>query len=124
MAKMSPEVQKAVEECGPGLIATASSTGKPNVSPKGSFQVLDDEHVIFAEIHSPGTLANLKENPQIAIICFDPATRSGCRISGRSEIVDSGPLFDQFSQAFADRNMVVNHVIKIAVDESSVINVG
>ena len=116
---MSPEVQKAVDECKPGLIATASKTGKPNVSPKGSLQVLDDEHLIFADIRSPGTYANLKENPQIAIICFDPATRSGCRISGRTEIFETGPLFDQLTQAYAARNMVVKHVIKVAVEDSS-----
>lgn len=118
MAKMSPEVQKAVDECKPGIIATASLAGKPNVSAKGSLQVLDDENVIFADIKSPGTLANLKANPQVAIFCFDPTTRSGCRISGKAEIFDSGPLLDQFSQAYAARNMTVKHVVKVAVDDS------
>lgn len=118
MTKMSEEVKKAVAECKPGLIATASKTGKPNVSAKGSLRVLDDEHLVFADILSPGTLANLKENPQVAVICLDPATRSGCRVSGRPEIFDSGPLFDQFHQEYAARKMAVKHVVKIAVDDS------
>jgi len=118
MAKMSQEVKKAVAECKPGLIATASQTGKPNVSAKGSLRVLDDEHLVFAEIMSPGTLANLKVNPQIAIICLDPTTRSGCRVFGRSEILDSGPLFDQISQEYAAKKTTVNHVVKIMVEDS------
>lgn len=118
MTKMSEEVKKAVAECKPGLIATASKAGKPNVSAKGSLRVLDDEHLVFADIMSPGTLANLKENPQIAVICLDPVTRSGCRVSGRPEIVDSGPLFDQFHEEYAVRKMAVKHVVKIAVDDS------
>ncbi|MCX7171604.1 MAG: pyridoxamine 5'-phosphate oxidase family protein [Proteobacteria bacterium] len=118
MAKMSAEVKKAVAECKPGMIATASKTGKPNVSAKGSLRVLDDEHLIFANIMSPGTLANLQENHQIAIICLDPATRSGCRVSGRSEIFDAGPLFDQMSQEYAAKRMVVRHVVKVAVEDS------
>ena len=116
---MSPEVQKAVAECNPGFIATASKAGKPNVSAKGSLQVLDDEHLLFADVRSPGTIANLKENSQIAIFCFDPATRSGCRISGRAELFDNGPLYDKLSEAFAARNMQVKHAVKIAVDDSS-----
>lgn len=118
MAKMSQEVLKAVAEIKPGLIATASRTGKPNVSAKGSLRVLDDEHLIFANIRSPGTLANLQENPQISIICLDPATRSGCRVFGRSEIFSAGPLFDQISQEYASKKMTVKQVIKVAVEDS------
>lgn len=118
MAKMSEEVKKAVAECKPGMIATASKTGKPNVSAKGSLRVIDDEHVAFAVVRSPQTLANLRENSQIAIICFDPATRKGCRIAGKSEIIDSGPLFDRFSAESAQRKTVVNQVVKIVVEDS------
>lgn len=118
MAKMSEEVKKAVAAVKPGLIATASKTGKPNVSAKGSLCVLDDEHVAFALIKSPQTLANLRENAQVAIICLDPKTRSGCRISGKSELLDKGPLFDQISQEYAQRKLEVNHVVKVAVADS------
>ncbi len=118
MAIMSQEVQKAVAEIKPSLIATSSRTGKPNVSAKGSLRVLDDEHLIFANIMSPGTLANLQENPQIAVICLDPATRSGCRVFGKSEILDAGPLFEQMSQEYAAKRMAVKQVVRIAVEEA------
>ncbi|MEW6033807.1 MAG: pyridoxamine 5'-phosphate oxidase family protein [Chloroflexota bacterium] len=119
MARMSEEVKKAVTECKPGLVATASKTGKPNVSAKGSLRVLDEEHVVFADIMSPKTTANLRENPQVAVICIDPPSRSGCRISGKAEILTSGPLFDQLSQEYAARKMKVKNVVKVAVEESS-----
>ncbi len=98
MAKLSEEVKKVISEVRPALVATASKDGKPNVSPKGSFQVVDDEHIAFAEIASPRTIANLRENPQVAAIVFDPATRKGCRVWGRAEILDSGDLFDKISE--------------------------
>jgi predicted pyridoxine 5'-phosphate oxidase superfamily flavin-nucleotide-binding protein len=118
MARMSEEVRKAVAENRPGLIATSSRSGKPNVSAKGSLRVLDDEHVAFAIIKSPGTLANLRENPQVAIICLDPATKSGCRIFGTSEIVEAGPLFDQLGNEYAQRKMTVNQVVKVTVEDA------
>jgi len=118
MAKLSDEAKKAIAELGPALIATASKDGKPNVSAKGSFRVLDDEHVIFADMASPRTMANLKENPQLSAILFDRSTRKGCRIWGKAvEISDSGDLFDSVSAEYAPRGMKVKHVVKVAVDE-------
>ena len=106
-----------IADHGPALIATASKQGKPNVSIKGSFRVLDDEHVVFADIASPRTMANLSENPQLAAIVFDPATRKGCRIWGKAEIVDSGDLFDSMSAAFAAKKMEVKHLVKVTVED-------
>ena len=117
MAKLTEEAKKIIAERGPALIATASKEGKPNVSVKGSFRVLDDEHIVFADIASPRTMANLQENPQLAAIVFDPAARKGCRIWGRAEIVDSGALFDSMSVEFAAMKMKVKHLVKVAVEE-------
>ena len=117
MAKLSKEAKKIIAEFGPALIATASKEGKPNVSPKGSFRVLDDEHVIFANIASPRTMANLKENPQLTAIMLDRSSRKGCRVWGRAEILDSGEMFDKLSAEFAKQNMKIKNVVKVAVDE-------
>ena len=118
MTKLSEDVKKAIGDIRPAFIATASKDGKPNVSAKGSFQVLDDEHVAFAEVASPRTLANIKENPQVAAIVLDPATRKGCRIWGKAEIVDSGEQFDAVSARLGKMGAKVNHLVKIAVEEA------
>jgi predicted pyridoxine 5'-phosphate oxidase superfamily flavin-nucleotide-binding protein len=115
--KMSPEIQQAVAECGPALVATASKSGKPDVSAKGSFRVLDDEHVMFADVASPQTIANLTENPQVSAICLKD--RHGVRIWGKAEILTEGDLFDQMAQAMAARQMTVKHLVKIAVEEAT-----
>jgi len=118
MAKLSEEAKKIISEVMPALVATAGKDGKPNVSPKGSFYVLDDEHVAFAEIASPRTLANLQENPQLSAIVFDPATRKGCRIWGTAEILDSGDLFDAIAAKYSGMGMKVRHLVKVAVEEA------
>lgn len=118
MSKMSEEVKKAVAESGAGIVATADKSGKPNVSAKGSLRVLDDEHLIFADVRSPRTIANLKENPQVAVLCLNGATRKGCRVWGTAEVLTSGELFDKMGKELAARNLKVNHVVKIAVKES------
>lgn len=120
MAKLTEEAKKAISEFGPALIATANKNGKPNVSVKGSFRVLDDEHVVFTDIASPRTIANLRENPQLSAIVFNTSTRKGCRILGKAEILDSGKLFDSISAEAAARGMKVKHIVKVAVDEVAI----
>ena len=118
MAKLSEEAKKAIGELGPSVVATANKDGKPNVSLKGSFRVLDDEHILFADIASPRTTANLRENPQLSAIVFDAANRKGCRVWGKAvEILDSGNLFDTISAEYSTKGMKVKHVVKVKVDE-------
>ena len=120
MAKLTEEARTAIAEGRPGLIATASKSGKPNVSAKGSFRVLDDETVVFADIASPRTVANIRENPQVAVYCLNRETRKGCRIWGTGTVLDSGPVFDEVSAPMAKMNMTVKHVVTIAVEEFEV----
>lgn len=117
MAKLSEDAKALIKDIHPGFIATASLSGRPNVSPKGSLRVLDDEHVVFADIHSPNTIANLSENPQVAAMVFDPATRHGCRVWGAAEILSSGELFDQINTELLKRNMLVKHIVVVSVAE-------
>ena len=117
MAKLSEEAKKIINEVHPGLVATADRDGKPNVSAKGSFRVLDNEHVVFSDVASPRTIANLQENPQLAAIVFDPATRHGCRIWGTAEILESGDIFDAAAAQLSSRGITVNHVVRVAVED-------
>ena len=78
-----------------GYVATVCPDGTPNLSPKGTTQVWDDDHLVFADIRSPGTLANLRRNPAVEINVVDPMARKGYRFKGHGEIVDAGPRFDE-----------------------------
>ncbi|MEE8419230.1 MAG: pyridoxamine 5'-phosphate oxidase family protein [Dehalococcoidales bacterium] len=116
MGTLTEEAKTLIGEIHPALVATASKDGKPNVSAKGSLRVLDDEHVIFSDMNSPRTIANLKENPLVSIICLD-ANRRSVRIWGHAVVLNSGPEFDAAVEAMAARNMKPNNVVKVKVDE-------
>lgn len=117
MGLLSTNVKEIIAEVRPSIVATASKKGRPNVSAKGSLRLLDDNHLVFADMSSPRTTANLKENPQISVLVFHPKTMKGCRIWGKGEVLDSGDLFDKISKEYAERNIKVNNVIKITVEE-------
>jgi uncharacterized protein len=118
MVKLNEEAKKAIETVRPCLVATSSVTGKPNVSAKGSVQVLDDEHVTFVDVASPRTIKNLRQNPQVSIICLDYPTRKGCRVWGKAEVLSSGDLFVKVAAVMqARRNQKVDNVVKVTVEE-------
>ena len=118
MVKLTEEVKMVIGTIRPAFVATASKAGKPNVSAKGSLRVIDDEHVVFADINSPRTIANIKENPQVALICLDSATRKGCRIWGTGEIINSGAIFDQTAAELVKRNMKLKNLVRVTVEKA------
>ncbi len=123
MAKLSEEVKEIIGEFGAVSIATASKEGIPHVGPRGTFRilpdvrVLDDEHVIFVNMGRHRDEANLKENPQLFAVIMHRSSLKGCRIWGRTEILESGALFDAIKAEFAPRGVEVYAVVKVTVEE-------
>lgn len=100
-------------------VATVTEDGKPNLSPKGSLKVLDDEHLAFADIMSPVTMRNLRANPHIEVNLVDPFLRRGYRFKGRCEIHQDGEVFDSVANELWNREgrqYPVNAVVRIKVE--------
>ena len=78
-----------------GYVATVSIDDTPNLSPKGTIMVLDELHIVFANIQSPKTVENLKHNSSIEVNVVDPFSRKGYRFKGTAEVISSGDKFDK-----------------------------
>ena len=65
----TPDMRVVVLEQRLGDHPTVSPDGLPNLSPKGTTTILDDEHLIFVHINSPQTIANLRASPAIETNC-------------------------------------------------------
>ena len=87
-------MKRVVQEQRIGYIATVCPDGTPNLSPKATMKVWDDDHLIFADIASPGTMANLRLNPAIEINMVDVFLRKGYRFKGTASVIATGPQFD------------------------------
>ena len=90
--KLDADMQRVVREQSLGFVATVCPDGTPNLSPKGTTTVWDDEHLVFLHLHSPGTVANLAANPSIEINVVDPIVRKGYRFKGEAEVLTSGEV--------------------------------
>ena len=85
-----------------GFVATITPDGRPAVSPKGTFLVLDDETIAFGEIRSPGTLANLRQRPEVEVNFIDQWKRKGVRVRGPVRIIGPGDEFDELIGKWRD----------------------
>jgi hypothetical protein len=81
-------------EYGTCFVATVSPDGKPNLSPKGTLDVLDDDHLVFCDIRSPNTRRNLEANPNIEINVVDLMSRKGYRFKGRAQVIREGDMYE------------------------------
>lgn len=116
------KIPKVVADFIPGKlawVATATKGGVPNVTPKGSLRVLDDEHVLFADLFSLKTRSNLAENPKVAVTVVDQATFSGYQLKGTAQMISSGPLYEEVSAQVKARMPALpppSYIVKIAVE--------
>jgi predicted pyridoxine 5'-phosphate oxidase superfamily flavin-nucleotide-binding protein len=115
-------IPKHVQEFLPGKlawVATASRDGMPNATPKGTLKLLDEHHVLFADLFSLKTRRNLEENKKVAVTVVDTTTGKGYQIKGTAEILDSGQLFDETAEqlkASPKQLPPMHHLVKITVE--------
>src|SRR5512142_1172003 len=126
MGVLTPHMKRVVEEQRLGFVATVCADGTPNLSPKGTTAVWDDEHLVFANIRSANTLANLRRNPAVEVNVVDPFVRKGYRFKGNAAILEAGPDSDRAvafyrsggSRGSAIREIVIIHVVSAQAIDS------
>ena len=102
-AKLTADMKRVVVEQRLAFVATVCPDGTPNLSPKGTISVWDDDHLVFADIRSPGTITNLRKNPAVEINVVDPFARKGYRFKGTAEVIVDGELFQQIMNFYRGR---------------------
>src|SRR6266567_3590679 len=100
MGILSGDMKRVVREQALGFVATVCPDGTPNLSPKGTTAVLDDDHLVFLDICSPGTVRNLLQRPAVEANVVDPAVRKGYRFKGTAAVLSQGPEFEQAVSRF------------------------
>jgi hypothetical protein len=115
MEILTTEIKEFVKQTKLGFVATVCPDGTPNLSPKGTTTVWDDEHLVFADIHSPETINNLLTNPSVEINIVDIFVRKGYRFKGIGKVLSDGPLFEEifafYKDAGADKYIIKNIVL-------------
>jgi uncharacterized protein len=107
--------QRRQAGAGPGA---ATPYNKPNLSPKGSLKLLDDNHLLFADIASPNTTRNLRHNPAIEINIVDPLIRCGLGFKGVAEL-STDPALIKITGEDLGAEYPVRLAVKIRVEKAA-----
>ncbi len=84
---LTPDVLDYIDRSVLCWLATADREGRPNVSPKEVFAAVDSSHVAVANIASPGTIRNLRQNPHVCLSFVEIFVQKGYKLLGRADIV-------------------------------------
>jgi uncharacterized protein len=117
MARLNQEMKDmvAAQQC---FIATVNPDGSPNVGPKRSTRVEDDEHLMFTEVTGAQTWRNVLHGSRVAIAVVDREKMKGYRFSGNPEVITSGEIVEQAAAALRARGIMapVKGVVRIKID--------
>jgi uncharacterized protein len=118
MGLLTQEISEFVNATKLGFIATVCPDGTPNLSPKGTTIAWDENHLAFADIHSPGTSNNILINPAIEINMVDVFTRKGYRFKGIADVLQKGNIFESIFRHYqeAGSQYKINNIVLVEVN--------
>ena len=121
MSVISSEIKSFLNSQKLGYVATVSSDGKPNISPKGTIISWTSDILAFANIRSPDTMSNLKINSAMEINVIDPLSRKGYLFIGTGKIIKDSPLFDEIVTYYRNSGIQspINSVVLVTVSSVS-----
>ena len=91
--ELTNEIKDYIDKCVLCWLATVSADNVPNVSPKEIFNYYGSDNIIIANIASPKTVRNIKQNENVCISFIDILVQKGFQIKGKAKIIietDSG----------------------------------
>jgi predicted pyridoxine 5'-phosphate oxidase superfamily flavin-nucleotide-binding protein len=121
MGVLTDDMKRVVDEQQLGFVASVRGDGSPNLSPKGTTAVWDDDHLVFADICSPDTIANLRANPAVEINVVDPLARKGYRFRGTARVIGEGPDYEAGLEFYRRRGSTTakRHLVLVKVERAA-----
>ncbi|MDC1023612.1 pyridoxamine 5'-phosphate oxidase family protein [Nitrosopumilus sp.] len=123
MSVITSEIKNFLDVQKLGYVATVSSDGKPNISPKGTIIAWSSTVLVFADIRSPDTMMNLQNNPFVEINVIDPLSRKGYLFSGTAKIIKDADLYDDIITHYRNNGIqsAINSIVMVDVSSVSIV---
>jgi len=86
---LTTEIKKYIDKSVLCWLATSSSDNVPNVSPKEIFSYHGENSIIIANIASPQSLKNIKQNKNVCLSFIDVLVQKGFQLKGTAKIITS-----------------------------------
>lgn len=90
--ELTEKIKESINKSVLCWLATVSTENVPNVSPKEIFNYYGTDKIIVANIASPQTVLNIKQNENICISFVDILVQKGFQIKGKAKIIEKTDL--------------------------------
>ncbi|MDV0446644.1 hypothetical protein MsAg5_04930 [Methanosarcinaceae archaeon Ag5] len=124
MVKLTPEMKENIKKVRVLPLATASKSGIPNVIPIGIAEINDkdekDDYIHVMNNFFLKTIANMKENPHVAIYVWSPETTGCFQMKGEVvEITDKGNVYSEMTGRVATMKpgLPMKQIVRIKITE-------
>ncbi|WP_020538750.1 pyridoxamine 5'-phosphate oxidase family protein [Lewinella cohaerens] len=84
---LTPEIKISITNSILCWLATTDRDGQPNVSPKEMFMAFGDDRIIIANIASPQTVKNIRQQPLVAVSFIDILVQKGYQLKGKAQVI-------------------------------------
>lgn len=101
------------------FVATVDADGAPSVSPKGTVRVWDADHLVFADVASPGTVANVARDDRVHVNVVDHFARRGWRFTGRARVTREAALLDAIRSEYPGEPYPFSQAVLVRVESAS-----
>ena len=85
--ELNTEIKKYINKSVLCWLATASTDNVPNVSPKEIFNHFGTDKIIIANIASPQTVQNIRQNQNVCVSFIDILVQKGFQLKGKAKII-------------------------------------
>jgi predicted pyridoxine 5'-phosphate oxidase superfamily flavin-nucleotide-binding protein len=121
---LDDDMKRVVTEQRLGYVASVCPDGTPNLSPKGTLTVWDDDHLVFAHLYSAQTVANIEAgNDFVEVNVVDPILRKGYRFKGRSTVHRDGETYAAGARFYQERSGLgpdrIRAIVLIRVEQAA-----
>ena len=103
--EMRQFIDSALADRCPCILATASPTGEPSVSYRGSMMVYDDDSLAYWERTHRAGLEHIQANPKVVVMYRDPVARKAWKLHGEAHLYPDGPIRDQVMARVVQREL-------------------
>ncbi|HEY4534188.1 MAG TPA: pyridoxamine 5'-phosphate oxidase family protein [Fusobacterium sp.] len=94
MSKLTDAMKEMIEKQ-LAYVATVNNDGIPNIGPKRSMRILDENTLIYNENTGKQTMNNILANGKVAVAYADWAKLDGYRFVGKAEVFTEGKYYDE-----------------------------
>ena len=103
MVRLTPEMKEVFAKQKVFAAATASKSAIPNVAPLATVQLVSDDTIWIGDNYMVKTLANVKENPHMALYIWDPEKKRCFQIKGTVTVKTSGPDYEKIKAQIKEK---------------------